>query len=424
MKDTIDFRGNVTKVTAFSDAALTTDANASVSTLKYDITGNVVESASSCCELRETEYAVGNYYAWPVSETRNGGGLEMTTSATYDFNTGAIKTATDENGETTSVVYNAANMRVERVDSPNGAFSETEYNDSTYPYHVKQTVSLDATRNVSSWSFSNGRGQGFMSRSQTSDGYLSSDVEFDALGRAVRSYNPYTVSGLTTARPSTGIAFTEVTERDGLGRTLETTLPDSTIVTASYNGLVATVTDQAGKMRRQIADALGRIVRVDEPNSSGALGDVGSPNQPTFYEYDGNDNLAKVIQSDGTVTQERLFKYDSLSRLTHERQVEATATLDNAGVKQTSGGLWTGVYRYNTDSLLVEGFDARGVKTAFAYDGLNRILSVVYTGETGYQTPTVNYTYDETESGFYNFGRLTKVKTAANATYGTPETIH
>ncbi|MGH9948985.1 MAG: hypothetical protein ACRD6X_17580, partial [Pyrinomonadaceae bacterium] len=64
------------------------------------------------------------------------------------------------------------------------------------------------------------------------------------------------------------------------------------------------------------------------------------------------------------------------------------------------------------------------MKTAFTYDGLNRISSVVYTGETGYQTPTVNYTYDETESGFYNYGRLTKVKTAANTTYGTPETIH
>ena len=91
------------------------------------------------------------------------------------------------------------------------------------------------------------------------------------------------------------------------------------------------------------------------------LGEVNSPYQPTYYEYDGNDNLTKVTQTDTSVTpnvtQERLFKYDSLSRLTHERQVEASPTLDNDGVKGTpSVTKWTGVYKYNTDNLLIEGF--------------------------------------------------------------------
>ncbi|MBK7704822.1 MAG: RHS repeat protein [Acidobacteria bacterium] len=134
-------------------------------------------------------------------------------------------------------------------------------------------------------------------------------------------------------------------------------------------------------------DAIGRAVRVDEPNASGALGSVSSPNQPTYYEYDVNDNLTKVTQSDGTVTQERLFKYDSLSRLTHERQVEANATLNDAGTKVTSGGLWTKVLTYNEDGLLTDAYDANGVHTAMQYDGLNRLSKVSYTGESGYQTP-------------------------------------
>ncbi len=132
--------------------------------------------------------------------------------------------------------------------------------------------------------------------------------------------------------------------------------------------------------------------------------------------------MTRVIQSDGSATQERLFKYDSLSRLTHERQVEASATLNDAGV-HVGSGTWTGVYKYDADSLLVEGVDARGVRTNFTYDGLHRIQTVVYSGETGYQTPSVTYTYDETESGFYNNNRLTKVETAANATYGTPGVV-
>lgn len=70
---------------------------------------------------------------------------------------------------------------------------------------------------------------------------------------------------------------------------LTATLPDLTTVTTSYNGLVATATDQAGKSRRQIADAFGRTIRVDEPDASGSLGTVESPVQPTYYEYDGND---------------------------------------------------------------------------------------------------------------------------------------
>ncbi len=419
------FRGNVTKITAFSDATLASDPNASVSTVKYDIAGNVTESSSSCCELKTTQYSNTNHYAYPMSETRNGQGLSLTTSATYDVPTGFVKTATDENNQTSMLTYDPNNLRVIRSDGPvgTGIWSTTEYNDSVFPYHVKTTSSLDATRSVSAWSFSNGRGQGFRSRSQTTGGYLSSEVEFDVMGRAEKSYNPHTVTSLTAALP-TGIKFSRITSLDGLGRTLSTTLPDNTIVTATYSGLVATATDQAGKQRRQIADALGRTARVDEPDATGNLGLVTSPVQPTFYEYDGNDNLTKVTQSiPGVVTQERLFKYDSLSRLTHEKQVEANATLDNNGVKVGAGGQWTGVYKYDLDSLLVEGFDARGVKTAFTYDGLNRVKTIAYTGETGYQTPTATYTYDETETNFFNNGRLTKVQTAANATYGIPETI-
>jgi YD repeat-containing protein len=136
--------------------------------------------------------------------------------------------------------------------------------------------------------------------------------------------------------------------------------------------------------------------------------------------------LNKVTQSDGTNTQIRLFKYDSLSRLTHEKQVEATATLDNDGVKVGTGGLWTGFYQYNTQGLLIKGVDARGVITTFDYDGLNRVKWVQYAGETGYATPRVDYTYDEVRTAnppFSNKGRLTTVKTAANVGQQTPETI-
>ena len=416
-----NFRGNVTKVTAFSNASLTTDPDASAHTMKYDSAGNVVEASMSCCNIKTIEYAAANQYAYATKETK-GSSPQLVNEGTYDFNTGLPLSTKDENNQTTNFTYDAATLRRTRVDAPNGAWSTVEYNDTQFPYSVKSTSSLDATRSISSWSFINGAGQGFRSRSLTASGYISNDVEFDIMGRPTRSYNPYTVTGLSDARPA-GIKYSEAIVIDPLGRTLSTKLPDDTIVQSEYSGLTATMTDQAGKKRRQLADALGRIVRVDEPDAAGNLGAVTTPIQPTFYEYDGNDNLIKVTQTGNGVTQERLFKYDALSRLIAEKQVEAAATLNDAGVKIGAGGLWTGVYKYNADSLLLEGVDARGVKSAFAYDGLNRVTSVTYTGETGYQTPQVTYTYSEAESGFFNVGRLTKVKTAANTTYGTPETI-
>jgi len=132
-----------------------------------------------------------------------------------------------------------------------------------------------------------------------------------------------------------------------------------------------------------------------------------------------------VTQTQGSITQERLFKYDSLSRLTHERQVEATATLNDAGVKVGGGGLWTGVYAYDSATgLLKEGYDARGVKTSLTYDGLNRVSTVSFAGETNNQTPTVTYTYDSASSGYFNNGRLTKVETASTSTAPTTSQIY
>jgi RHS repeat-associated protein len=417
-----NFRGNVTKVTNFVDPYNNNDPNASVTTTKYDITGNAVEASLSCCRTKVWEYSKDTEYAYPIKETKGDVGQEVTT-AVYDKNTGLMTSAKDVNNQTTTVTYDPVTLRQIQVKKPNNAITTTEYGDQTYPFYVKQTGSLDTNRSVSSWNFFDGRGASYRTRSQTSGGYLSSDVEFDSIGRPSKNYNPYTVANLNDPRPTTGIKFSQITQRDGLGRPTQTTLQDLTTVMANYNGTVTTATDQAGKSRRQLTDALGRIVRVDEPDLNGDLGLVTSPKQPTSYEYDGNDNLSKVTQTDGTNTQIRLFKYDSLSRLTHEKQVEATATLNNLGAKVTTGGLWTGFYEYNTQGLLTKGTDARGVITTFSYDGLNRVASVSYTGESGYATPNVTYTYDEVHANFYNKGRLTKVQTAANAAQQTPETI-
>ena len=120
---------------------------------------------------------------------------------------------------------------------------------------------------------------------------------------------------------------------DHLGRITSLILPsgdDANPTTASISstyddvdtstgqlGVLTTVTDQSGKVRRQKSEALGRVVRLDEPTTAG-LGSISAPNQATIYEYDVLGNLEHVHQG----VQDRYFKYDSLSRLIHDKQPE------------------------------------------------------------------------------------------------------
>lgn len=432
------YRGNLTTVTAFSDATLTTDSDSDVKEINYDIVGNLVSATLSCCSLRTWEYDKANEFAFPVEEV-SGSSPQLTKLTQYNRNTGLVIETENENGQLTTYEYETDTLRPKKVIYPNGGYVLTEYSDKLVtgadlvaPF-IRQTATLDSTHTAQTYSYMDARGLGIRSAVQTADGWSISAAEYDHLGRMRKNYNPFYGSTPTATFPG-GTKFTEVTAIDELGRTIEVTLQDDTEITTAFstagqipsgfNKTFVTASDQAGKERRQVMDALGRIVRVDEPDVNGSLGavDASLPAQQTSYEYDGNDNLAKVIQSDGTTTQERKFKYDSLSRLTHERQVEANPTLDIDGIKGTADpSKWTKVLKYNLYGLLAEGIDARGVKTTFSYDGLNRVSSVTYTGETDYQTPNVTYTYDQARTGFYNMGALTRVETAAVG--DTPATV-
>lgn len=419
------FRGNVTRVTRFKDGVLISDLNANISEQDYDIAGNLVTATLSCCNEKTITYDKANEYAFPISESKGTSPTRLTTSVTYNRNTGLVLSSTNENFQVTSYEYETDTLRPKKTIYPNGGYSETDYSDKltpgVLPGFVRTTTALDINKTAQSYSYFNGRGDGIRNASQTPDGWSVSVAEFDKFGRPVKSYNPFYVSTPTGAIPA-NTKFTEVLSYDSFGRAISVRSQDNTTITTEFSDLNTTpagfnktfviITDQAGKKRRQIYDALGRAVRIDEPDSTGNLGAVESPVQPTSYEYDGNNNLSKITQSDGTTTQERLFKHDSLGLLTNERQVEANATLNNDGARQTVGGLWTTVKKYNTDGLLVDGYDARGVNAHFIYDNLNRVDSVTFSDGT----PKITYIYDQEREGFYNKGALTRVETAAGGT--------
>jgi RHS repeat-associated protein len=408
---TTDYRGNVTSVTTYPDASST--SGTITHSTRYDVAGNVTSADVDCCQLKTISYSTDYHYAYPTSVTSGDpSGLHLTTSQTYDFYTGLLGTTTDENGQVTTNYYNADSLRLNHINYPSGGGSVYFYYgdglwadaNSHYHYYTMVSREIDSTSTTANnwtdvYSFRDGRGavtQTFYDGTG-SGGWTTRITEYDGMGRVYRSTNPFFDGGYGGAL--TGLWTTSTF--DHLGRVTAVTMPsgdDSSATTAevdttfdgsdgNHDGILTTATDQSLKKRRQKVDALGRVVRLDEPNSSGYLDVSGSVYQPTSYDYDVLGNLVKITQGD----QSRYFKYDSLSRLIRERQVEQTVrSAYDLSDSLTGNSSWTRKLEYNSAGLVTHSYNARGVQTDFTYDGLNRVTTIGYSDST----PTAHYYYD------------------------------
>jgi len=117
------------------------------------------------------------------------------------------------------------------------------------------------------------------------------------------------------------------------------------------------------------------------------------------------------------------------NRLTAQKLAETSATLNDAGVYQTSGGTWSDVFTYDERSNLTSRTDARGVKTVYDYnsDPLNRLQSVSW-DTSGFgdaanpilSAATVSYQYRTKSSGsqLLDIAQLSSVTTSGVSTEG------
>jgi hypothetical protein len=324
-----DYRGNVTSVTTYPDASSSSGTITHSTT--YDIAGNVMTAQVDCCQQKSFTYSGAGSgqphdYAYPIAVTSgNPSGTHLTTSATFDYNSGLLATTTDANSQTATNYYNADSLRLDHVALPDGGASYVTYSDGLaadangkYHFYVETSTKLDgsggSTRYITGRQYFDGRGAvaRTMGNYTSANGYMTQDIEYDEMGRAYRASNPYYASSGSAAINSDGYWTTNTFDR--LGRVTTVTMPtgdnstsSTTTATVSFDGVYTAVTDQAGKLRRQKVDALGRVIRLDEPTTSG-LGTTSSPNQATNYDYDVLGNLVHIDQG----SQDRYFKYDSL----------------------------------------------------------------------------------------------------------------
>jgi RHS repeat-associated protein len=147
-----------------------------------------------------------------------------------------------------------------------------------------------------------------------------------------------------------------------------TTLPDGNTTRSDFSGTIVTLTDQVNRKIKRETDGLGRLIKVTEQTSAGAL------TQETSYSYSLLNKLTLVNQGN----QARAYKYDAMGRLLYEKIPEQTATINDG-----TGTYWTSAYAYTEYSALKKRTDARGVETHYKQDALHRITNIWYTGLGG-----------------------------------------
>ncbi|MBE7516920.1 MAG: RHS repeat protein [Chloracidobacterium sp.] len=403
-----NYRGNVTTTKSYYDI---TNSLFVATHAQYDNFGNQRKSWDGRGHLSQTDYSQTYAYAYPTGTVtqipdplgKKGSMISFTTEMTYDYDAGLPLTATDVNGQVTTLEYNDPLLRPTKVTAPNGQETITEYgagvNEATR--YVRSRVQIDSTPHwKESYNWYDGLGRTYKTQSVDTvagDEYVLTC--YDNVGRVEKVSNPFRnllTQDCYTANGTNDIYWT-TNSFDDAGRPWKVTTPDGAVVETNYGiatsgsdiGTTVTVADQAGKLRRSITNALGHLTRVDEPNANNQLGDIDNPNQPTNYNYDTLNNLLTVTQG----AQTRTFVYDSLSRLLSAANPES-GTIN---------------YDYDENSNLTSKTDARSVTTSYTYDGLNRVTLRDYSDST----PDVDYYYDNVTNAK---GKLTKVSSSVSTT--------
>jgi YD repeat-containing protein len=197
--------------------------------------------------------------------------------------------------------------------------------ESTFPFSVTLTQKITSSQNKVATNIFDGVGrvsQSQLTNPDTSCPIIETDVAYDALGRKSTVSNPHCGSARTTDGTTTY-------GYDGLSRVTLVTQPDGSTVHTAYCAGTTLVTDEASHWRRSIADGIGRLIEVDEPNSltatvnSNGCPGTGEPIWVTNYTYDALDDLVTVVQNS---SRNRNFVYDSLKRLTSATNPESGTT--------------------------------------------------------------------------------------------------
>jgi RHS repeat-associated protein len=371
-------RGNATTVTNYTDPV--TPSGALNKTFTFDSVGNMRTAQLNCCQQKTWSYSAGTKYAFPDSVTSGSSSPQLTINTTYDLHMGLPMTTTDPNSIQSVLTYDALGRTLtSKIGSnPTSNYTYNDYDNSSSftNWTVKVCSPVQNSDTVCQSSILDSQGRTITSKLLDGTGALKSatDTQYDPLGRAFMTSNPYTSSA----------SYWTQTNFDALGRVIKTIAPspDSSNTSILYADNTVTTTDPALVKRKAVSDGLGRMTSLYEPDPSSG----NTLTLITSYTYNLLDQLTQITQG----AQTRTYSYDATGRL-------LSATTPEAG--RVCFGSVTGstcnTDGYDTFNNLLKRTDARGVLTSYGYDTLNRLTSVAYNvGTSGVTaTPSVSLTY-------------------------------
>lgn len=412
-------RGNPTNLRVWDSTKGNWDnPNAYLATrAKFDIYGNQYETIDARGISTFTEFDQV-HHAFPVKVVSavpdptgvHGSNTAFETTATFDWITGLPLTTTDANGLETRISYDPVTLRVLNTKTfyqnvPVGGMSETFYHDEPNNFWIKSRTQIDADKWTESIAYFDGLGRAYKAEEINSEGSIYVEKEFDAEGRVKRVTNPFRAGEIkhwTTNVYDESSRIKEVIMADGARvRT------DYGVLISDFCGVTKTITDQAGKKRKGVSDALGRMIRVTE--------DPDGQNLSTDYVFDTLGNLRKTVQGE----QNRYFTYDSLGRLLYAKQPEQEANAAFVHTDSISGNSqWSVKYEYDANGNITRTTDANGTFVQGSYDNFNRLKTRDYSDST----PDVNFYYDGRGLAVvpaFSKGKTTKVASSVSETQYT-----
>lgn len=365
----------------------TTDPRGNITTIAYDTTYQLFPLTTT----NAVNHQVKNEY-YGVN------GVALDSGDGYKGVWGQLKSTTDPNDQVGRRVYDTFGRVVKTVGPLDTIAFPTSLKEFTPAAdHVRIKTSARITSGqaavVESVEFYDGLGRLIQKKtpSDVAGQYvLSGQTQYNSRGLPEKKYlakfvlTPMTtMDALNTLDPYSSIQY------DAVGRVVRSTNPDGTYSSVEYADWTTKTYNENGHKQESDFDAYGRLKTKRE--YKGADG-RGSPTYPTLaytvyattqYVYDSEGNLERTIDHKNNNT---VMTYDKLGRKT---------AMSDPDMKN-----WT--YEYDVNGNLTKQIDAKGQTISFVYDALNRLNN-----KNDGNGMSVSYTYDD-PTKMYAKGRLNK----------------